>query len=239
MYSVEILIRLFIGHLLGDFFLQPKTWIDERINKHYRSTKLYLHSFIHALLSGLMLWENFKWQIPVSIFITHLLIDLFKSYKARNKTVWFLIDQALHILVILILWVILFEKDWLAFLTYLLDTKVLTVIIAFIFLTKPVSVFVGIATDIWKNEISNNKKEELKNAGMWIGIIERILILVFILSSIYGGIGFLLAAKSIFRFGDLRIPQEKNQTEYFLIGTLLSFAIAIIVGLITRQILFT
>ena len=46
------------------------------------------------------------------------------------------------------------------------------------------------------------------------------------------GIGFLLAAKSIFRFGDLNKAQELRNTEYILIGTLTSFAIAISIGLI-------
>ena len=44
------------------------------------------------------------------------------------------------------------------------------------------------------------------------------------------GIGFLLAAKSIFRFGELTKPREVKITEYVMIGTFSSFAIAIILG---------
>ena len=44
------------------------------------------------------------------------------------------------------------------------------------------------------------------------------------------GIGFLLAAKSVFRFGDLNNSKDRNLTEYVLIGTLLSFGIAIIIA---------
>ncbi|MFV0501856.1 MAG: hypothetical protein ACK5MH_09735 [Bacteroidales bacterium] len=44
------------------------------------------------------------------------------------------------------------------------------------------------------------------------------------------GIGFLLAAKSIFRFGDLKDSKDRKLTEYILIGTLLSFAVAIATG---------
>jgi hypothetical protein len=44
------------------------------------------------------------------------------------------------------------------------------------------------------------------------------------------GIGYLLAAKSIFRFGDLTNSKEKKLTEYILIGTFLSFAIAVLIG---------
>jgi hypothetical protein len=50
-------------------------------------------------------------------------------------------------------------------------------------------------------------------------------------------IGFLLAAKSVFRFGDLTRAKNRKLTEYILIGTLLSFLIAIATGLIVMHFL--
>lgn len=79
--------------------------------------------------------------------------------------------------------------------------------------------------------------KEPANAGKWIGYFERILILTFILTGTTEGIGFLLAAKSIFRFGELSKAQEIKTTEYVLIGTLASFTIAIIIGLTVLQII--
>jgi hypothetical protein len=49
------------------------------------------------------------------------------------------------------------------------------------------------------------------------------------------GIGFLLAAKSIFRFGDLKDKQDIKLTEYILIGTLLSFGIGILSALVYQN----
>jgi hypothetical protein len=46
-----------------------------------------------------------------------------------------------------------------------------------------------------------------------------------------------LAAKSIFRFGDLKESKDRKLTEYVLIGTLLSFGIAIAVGMITLKLI--
>jgi hypothetical protein len=46
-------------------------------------------------------------------------------------------------------------------------------------------------------------------------------------------IGFLIAAKSVFRFGDLKDSRNRKLTEYILIGTLLSFGIAIVTGILT------
>jgi hypothetical protein len=45
-------------------------------------------------------------------------------------------------------------------------------------------------------------------------------------------VGFILAAKSIFRFGDLTNSRDRNLTEYVLIGTLLSFGSALLAGIL-------
>jgi len=51
----------------------------------------------------------------------------------------------------------------------------------------------------------------------------------------YTVIGFLIAAKSIFRF---RESSNKRQiTEYVLLGTLLSFTLAIVVSVATKYII--
>ncbi len=74
----------------------------------------------------------------------------------------------------------------------------------------------------------------LPNAGKWIGYLERILILIFIFTNNIEGVGFLLAAKSIFRFGELNKSRDIKVTEYVLIGTFLSFTIAIITGYVAE-----
>ena len=56
----------------------------------------------------------------------------------------------------------------------------------------------------------------------------------FIITNHFEAIGFLLAAKSIFRFGDLKEAKDRKLTEYVLIGTLLSFGIAILAGLVVE-----
>ncbi|NLR93576.1 DUF3307 domain-containing protein [Flammeovirga agarivorans] len=71
----------------------------------------------------------------------------------------------------------------------------------------------------------------LQDAGQWIGILERILILTFVLNGDLKSIGFLLTAKSVFRFGDLKGGKDRQMTEYILIGTLISFGLAIFAGL--------
>jgi hypothetical protein len=77
----------------------------------------------------------------------------------------------------------------------------------------------------------------LNNAGKYIGILERIFIFTFVIMGKWEGIGFLLAAKSIFRFGDLKESKDRKLTEYILIGTLLSFGIAIAVGMLVLKLI--
>ncbi|MGD9200946.1 MAG: DUF3307 domain-containing protein, partial [Chitinispirillia bacterium] len=77
----------------------------------------------------------------------------------------------------------------------------------------------------------------LEDAGKWIGIIERVLIFTFIIVNQLNVIGFLIAAKSVFRFGDLKDSTDQKKTEYIIIGTFLSFTIAICIGLAVKLIL--
>jgi hypothetical protein len=59
-----------------------------------------------------------------------------------------------------------------------------------------------------------------------------LFVFTFIITGHFEAIGFLLAAKSIFRFGDLKEAKDRRLTEYVLIGTLLSFGIALGTGLL-------
>ena len=80
----------------------------------------------------------------------------------------------------------------------------------------------------------DNSDDSLKNAGKYIGILERLFVFGFIILNQWSAIGLLIAAKSVFRFGDLSRAKDRKLTEYMLIGSLLSFGIAIIIGLLYK-----
>jgi len=73
----------------------------------------------------------------------------------------------------------------------------------------------------------------LTNGGRTIGQWERALIFLFVCTGQFGSIGFLVAAKSIFRFGELKDRDNRMEAEYITIGTLMSFGWAITVGYLT------
>jgi hypothetical protein len=117
--------------------------------------------------------------------------------------------------------------------------KILAVIAAYLIVVFPAGFLIGKATKRWQDEIeTTNKNNSLEAAGRFIGIFERILVLTFILTDNFAAIGYLIAAKSILRFSDKTETGARKQTEYVLIGTLMSFAITILLGLLVYHFVF-
>jgi len=225
-----ILLKLLTAHFIGDFLLQPDSWVIEKETKKLRSAKLYKHVAVHALIMLLLLWgQNWGWQILL-ISGLHLATDGIKLIfqKPHTKRAWFFIDQAAHLLVIVLVWY-LSLKPSLDF-SFWVAPKFWLLLLALIVLTTPAGTAIKIAVARWTPQINS-----LKNAGKYIGITERLLIFAFIYTSNWEGIGFLLAAKSIFRFGELKEANDLKLTEYVLVGTLLSFGIAIGITIVTKQ----
>ena len=76
--------------------------------------------------------------------------------------------------------------------------------------------------------------EQVKNAGLYIGWLERFLVMTAILVQSPSMVGLILTAKSIARFPELK----ERFAEYFLIGTLVSIALAVLGGLLLAKLWF-
>lgn len=74
----------------------------------------------------------------------------------------------------------------------------------------------------------------LAEGGRIIGYAERLLIYVFVLADAPTAIGFLVTAKSLFRFGEITGNQKRKHAEYIIIGTLVSFAYAVTTAYLAR-----
>lgn len=174
------------------------------------------------------------WIAALVVTFTHLGIDLLKSYRDPRSAKWFVTDQGLHVLVMVVLWVWHSGYAPLNDLRYAwYDEGTLAIVLATIVLTKPMGILIAVFTSRWTVQLKE-REDNLPEAGMWIGIIERLLILTLVLAGVVEAVGFLLAAKSVFRFGDLKDDQDRKRTEYVLVGTLLSFGIAIGVALLVK-----
>ena len=160
-------------------------------------------------------------------------IDGLKSVFKNVKGAFF-IDQLLHLAVIVGA-VLLYNNEWEVSLpTWLPETKVLLWIMAFVFCLCPANFFIQNIFKDAKISIPNSGKENsLPNAGRVIGNVERMLTLVFVILGQFEAIGFLLAAKSLLRFKET----DTVKSEYVLVGTLLSFGIAIMMGVAVKLII--
>lgn len=230
-----IFIKLILAHLLGDFILQPNSWVADKENYKLKSKYLYFHVLIHTILSFIFLWDLQLWWVAVLVGVTHFIIDAAKlSFQTiKTKKRWFFIDQLLHILVIAGVSFYFGEFNF----NFLQNQEFLKILMAALFLTTPASIFIKILLSSWTpapdgpNAIQT---ESLSSAGKYIGILERLLVFTFIMVNHWEGVGFMVAAKSVFRFSDLAQAKQRKLTEYVLIGTLLSFGLAVLTGIIIK-----
>ena len=72
------------------------------------------------------------------------------------------------------------------------------------------------------------------STGMYIGYLERLLVGVFMVSGIYTGLGLLGTLKTLARFKQL---ENREITEYFILGTMLSMLLGMLFGALLRFII--
>jgi hypothetical protein len=225
----DLFLKAIIAHLLGDFVLQPKAWVVDREEKGIHSKALLYHLGVHFVLLLLLLgWE--KWSLALLITLIHGVIDLTKVYfQKEGRQLWFFIDQSLHILSVMILTM---NQSWVNIKDTLFASFSVSHCAAILFLTWPCATIIRVLLSLWADKIAaDDGSNSLPNAGLYIGILERVLIYIFIVSGQLEAVGFLITAKSVFRFSDISQAKDRMLTEYILVGTLLSFGIATTVAI--------
>lgn len=229
-----LILKLLLAHLIGDFILQSGHWVKAKEEKKLKAWQLYVHILIHGALIMLLI-RDISFIIPALIItISHGIIDAIKVLfqKESNKRVWFAVDQFLHLTVIVAIWL----KIENPILDFQFSREHLLIVTALIFITTPTSVIIKHLISQWTPTTSSVSADSLQNAGKFIGMLERLLVFTFAVTNNWEAIGFLIAAKSVFRFGDLKDAHDLKLTEYVLIGTLLSFGIAIAASLLVNSV---
>ncbi|MCB9188754.1 MAG: DUF3307 domain-containing protein [Flavobacteriales bacterium] len=227
---IVLTLKLILAHILGDFVFQPDSWVKDKKKRKHKSPKLYWHLGVHALALLLALQFDFHYWLGILLItVSHFVIDLGKlhAHEKLNGRWLFFIDQALHLIVIAS--VVYYYHPFNISLSDIYSPQNLLLIVFLLLVTFVTSICMKVLISKWKPEEEN--KDALKNAGSYIGMLERLFIFGFIVINYWEGIGFLLAAKSVFRFGDLSKAKDRNLTEYILIGTLLSFGLAILIAM--------
>lgn len=233
-----VLIPFLLIHIICDFYLQSSKWVEEKKTHTYRSSVLYLHSLLHgialiipALVLGIH-WRSIVCLVTI-VAISHFVIDLWKVKTVNgDKFSYFIIDQTLHVLVLAI--IAFHMTGGLTIDTILQNEKFsncIMIIFGYLLILKPTSIVIGSVLQKYPiSDTDNIGINGLVAGGELIGYLERVLILTFTLVGSYAAVGFVLAAKSIFRFGELNKSNDRGMTEYVLIGSLLSVVITTLVG---------
>lgn len=235
--QANFLIRLLLAHIISDFVLQTNKMVK---TKKWFSGYMFVHIAIvfvmTLLLSGQLICS-------LLIAISHWLIDstkcgLQEKYPRRQKEL-FIADQLMHVIIILIVWIAHFNLWHLignSISMPFMDYHFSLLLLAYVWLIFPVSFLIKFVTQSItpnttqtnpKNELSQDNTVNIEHGGKLIGQFERIIILTLVLLNQYEAIGFLITGKSIIRFAD---HNSNLRSEYVLVGTMMSYAIAILTG---------
>lgn len=241
-------LALYLAHLVTDFLLQPDRLVtakkrgSPRAYAEHGSIHLFAAlAFLGFAVQGLRKSPGF-YAFALALTLAHLAMDwakirLLQSGRIAESAPTFLWYQFLHFLSVgLAAWLIarpslptvISNLRWLQ-LEIEKPLLLLVVYLAVIFgggyvvrlLTRP----------LLKNDLRDlgETTGELQNAGMYIGWLERFVVLTALLLQSPATVGLILTAKSIARYPEMK---SVRFAEYFLIGTLLSMTIGILGGLI-------
>ena len=222
--GMRLFVVLVCAHILGDFLFQTKKMAQ---NKN-RLSVLFLHSAIHGILVYFLVGQLQLWPLALLVFVVHAVVDFVKQKNQETLKV-FLIDQAVHIG---FLWVFAFN-----FFRNEMVVRTDTFYSGLVLVSGFVAVVFGsgiVVEKVAKGLVEKDKLEVggLDGGGRLIGQLERALIFLFVLIGQPAGIGFLVAAKSILRFKE---SENQKLAEYVLIGTLLSFGLAMALSVVTLK----
>lgn len=228
---MNIFISLITAHLFTDFVLQTKTDVIRKSELLFFLKHITLTSVLAYLLVGV--WS--LWYIIPLVFVLHGLIDFIKLKLSPKFNEYqfliFLIDQIMHFLSLITISYLFAgsEAAWISsYVFYYYD--VLIFISALILITKAGGIAVGLFVKPFVDQLKNFEDRGFINGGKIIGYLERFLIVLFIITGNFSSVGFLIAAKSIFRFGELLNSHNRKEAEYIIIGTFSSFSYAIVIG---------
>ncbi|MBR9652022.1 DUF3307 domain-containing protein [Thalassovita aquimarina] len=233
---IETLTALLCAHAVADFVLQTKLMVTRKRHPGV----MVLHGAL-VLLTAQIATGQFA-ALPLLILaLLHLLTDCVKTYGGFGGLAAFLTDQAAHLatLVGIAIWVpdLWANGLWPALLPSPLAPALphVMAIVAGSIVAIRAGAF-AIQLLMQGHALSDSPEDEgLPGGGATIGYLERALILLLVLTGQIAAIGFLVAAKSILRFGT--ISGDRKATEYVIIGTLFSFGWALLVAFATQSLL--
>lgn len=126
--------------------------------------------------------------------------------------------------------------DWAQ--AYLRKSAPWIVLLTYALVFWPGGTLVAVLTKKWAAEVEKEEPAKgLLNGGLWIGRLERLLTVSFVLAGRSEAIGALVVAKGFIRFAEIKNSGHRKIAEYIFIGSMTSFGLALVVGWIARRML--
>lgn len=248
----HFLLFLLLFHTLADF-----SWQSKALCQATQQSMLWLllHCAIYAVALFIPMFALGFLPLDLSAIaaaalgVLHFITDgikrtiTAKHCNPKTALVSFVVDQSLHVLYLCL--TSLFAQAYVApapwftaipdLTTYVKGVHLLTMMLI---ACKPTAILVKLILDTLpqltihfeqESEISNATEEAGAGGGRLIGILEREMIILLAFWQQFGAIGFVLAAKSIARYKQL---EQQSFAEKYLVGTLSSALIALLVSLL-------
>lgn len=215
--SIEYLwISIYFSHLAAQYWLGNIQVIPS--NRKWLSVVwlVSLSAALAYLFTGA--WANI-W-IPLAVgLITLLQITVFQR-KLKKEPAWNLLYELIWFICAFILSKII-PFDSLFWLSHFGEGYygILILLAGWTVSAFPVGTGIGLLL----KKFSDKTTVGFPDAGKMIGILERSILFLLFLINAPVGVGFLITAKTLFRFGEISKGGDQKAVEYILIGTLLSF----------------
>lgn len=246
-------LAVLLAHLLADFPLQSEQMArgkGSRLLPYLQHGTWHVITLIAALaiFTTTPVWTARILLVILVYIMLHLGVDLLKNRLVQwgvcPDCAWlFLLDQAIHLIAMLgLVWVFTRYRwaevrgaiHW----TDAVQMRVLTVAVLYVAVIFGGGYLIRYLTRSLTLQLPQSvgeDAEEIRNAGLYIGWLERFLVLTAVLVQSPAMIGLILTGKSIARFPELK---GAKFAEYFLIGTFLSISLALVGGLTLLRLLF-
>ncbi len=231
--NLALLALLVAGHCIGDFGPRWRGADDGTLSVLLAHVVLVVAVHLVVVLPFISLELA---AVVLAIGLLHALIDGSKTRAAgldRESAPLLVIDQVAHLAVIAAAWLVLIEligaprltvpPSWLE-----LWVTASIVVAAFAANAAGGSVLVRIVLGPLDRDAQSRGRSGHDGAGRLIGILERTITLILILAGQWAAMALLATAKSVARFDDLK---DREFAEYYLVGTLTSLLVAILIGL--------
>jgi hypothetical protein len=238
----ETFIALLFAHTLADFVFQTNWMAANKRNP------VALVAHIAVVLVTAIAAVGTLHPALFALAGVHLVLDAGKAWLPWRGIWPFLLDQVLHVATIIavVLWVpdlwmlgqwaaipAPVEAGWASSL-WPGDPEAPPILPSIMLLLTGMILTVragGFAIGVYMEPWSGHSPKGLPDGGRAIGQLERGLIFLLVLTGMPEGIGFLIAAKSVLRFGS--VSDDRKVSEYVIIGTLASFGWAILTSFAT------